>query len=261
MDLQHIQSLAAEGESETLELKASTSEQHDGLRALCGMVNARGGTLLFGVTPDGNVLGQHVGEQTIHKLAQEINQKFEPSISPRIETVAVDERREVIVVSVPQGRLRPYAYAGVTYAKVGKTKTRMAQDERDRLTAERLHESDSWDATPALVEIAELDLDELEATVREAVSRQRVGDLPDYAPATMLRALGLLTRAGELRNAAAVLFGEQSMLAGEYPQCALTLVRYRGSTKTGTTLDSRRYDGNAFSRRRSTLRWRCTVIR
>ncbi len=80
MNLEEVTAWAAEGESETQEFKVTTSEQYEALKALCGMLNGRGGRVLFGVTPDGKVVGQQVGEQTIHKLAQDINQKFDPAI-------------------------------------------------------------------------------------------------------------------------------------------------------------------------------------
>ena len=57
MTLAEIEALAAAGESETLELKKSTGERRTGMRAVCAMLNHRGGRVLFGVEPDGRAIG------------------------------------------------------------------------------------------------------------------------------------------------------------------------------------------------------------
>ncbi|MDE3204882.1 MAG: putative DNA binding domain-containing protein [Acidobacteriota bacterium] len=247
MNLDEVNAWAAEGESDIQEFKATTSEQYEALKSLCGMLNGRGGRVLFGVTPEGRVVGQQVGEQTIHKLAQDINQRFDPAVSPVIALVRVDDVRSVIVVEVERGRLSPYSFDGVAYAKVGNTKTKMSQGEKDRLMAERLHQSDSWDAAPSPLGVETLDLDELESTVREAIGAGRMSDPPDWKPVTLLRCLGLVVRDGRLRNGALVLFGRPDALMADYPSCSISLVRYNGLTKSDETADFRRYEGNIFT--------------
>ena len=53
MRVDEVERLAADGESETLEFKRSTGERRTGVRAVCAMLNHRGGRVLFGVDPDG----------------------------------------------------------------------------------------------------------------------------------------------------------------------------------------------------------------
>ncbi len=146
-----------------------------------------------------------------------------------------------------RGRLRPYSFDGVAYAKVGNTKTKLSQGEKDRLMAERLHQSDSWDAAPSRLGIEALDLGELELTVREAIEAGRMSEPPDWDPLTLLRCLGLVERDGRLRNGALVLFGRHDSLMADYQSCAVSLVRYNGLTKTDETADFRRYEGNIFT--------------
>jgi predicted HTH transcriptional regulator len=67
--LKDIKKLTAAGESETLELKRSTGELREGIEALCGFANYRGGTVIFGVTPTGRIVGQQVAESTLHDVA------------------------------------------------------------------------------------------------------------------------------------------------------------------------------------------------
>ena len=44
------------GESETLEYKRTTGERRAATQTLCGMLNHRGGRVLFGVEPNGRIL-------------------------------------------------------------------------------------------------------------------------------------------------------------------------------------------------------------
>ena len=67
MKIGELERLAAAGESETLELKRSTGERRMGVRAVCAMLNHHGGRVLFGVDPDGRVLGQTVNDRTIER--------------------------------------------------------------------------------------------------------------------------------------------------------------------------------------------------
>ncbi len=55
-----ITTWASGGASETLELKRSTDQRREAVRAVCAMLNHRSGRVLFGVDPDGRVVGQGV---------------------------------------------------------------------------------------------------------------------------------------------------------------------------------------------------------
>ena len=81
MTADRISELVAAGESETLEFKTTTGQRSDAAKAVCAMLNQRGGYVLFGVTPEGTVVGQQVGEHTIEKMSAEI-QRIEPRIFP-----------------------------------------------------------------------------------------------------------------------------------------------------------------------------------
>ena len=50
-----ITALAATGELETLEFKSTTGTRREAAQAVCAMLNQRGGHVLFGVTPTGDV--------------------------------------------------------------------------------------------------------------------------------------------------------------------------------------------------------------
>ena len=68
MTLEQLTVLAESGESETLEFKTTTGVRREAARATCAFLNKRGGRVLLGVSPDGNVVGQQVSDRTIGEL-------------------------------------------------------------------------------------------------------------------------------------------------------------------------------------------------
>ena len=83
MTLAEVEALAADGESETLELKKSTGELNTGVRSVCAMLNHRGGRVLFGVTRRGQVVGQHVSDETIERIVGELG-RIDPPVFPSV---------------------------------------------------------------------------------------------------------------------------------------------------------------------------------
>lgn len=77
MTSEQVAALAATGESETLEFKATTGQRSEAAKTMCAMLNTGGGYALFGVTPEGKAIGQHVGRQTIEDVSAEI-QRIDP---------------------------------------------------------------------------------------------------------------------------------------------------------------------------------------
>ena len=73
MTLQQIIALAASGESEMLEFKKTTGGRREAAKTVCAFLNQDGGLVLFGVTPDGAVVGQQVSEHTIEELSAGIS--------------------------------------------------------------------------------------------------------------------------------------------------------------------------------------------
>ena len=135
---QDLATLAASGESETLEFKATTGTRREAAMTVCSFLNQRGGQVLFGVTQAAVVVGQQVSERTIEELSAELRQ-IDPPAFPTVERVRVDGDRGVIVVSTGQGASRPYTYRGSAYRRVGNTTLAMSADEYNRMLFERMH--------------------------------------------------------------------------------------------------------------------------
>jgi ATP-dependent DNA helicase RecG len=244
MTPEQIKAWAASGESETMEFKRTTGERREAARTLCAMLNHRGGQVLFGVEANGQVTGQHVSDHTIEEIAQEIKE-LDPPAFPTIDRVDVGGGREVIVMTVTQGPVRPYSYKGQAYRRVGNTSPVMSRDEYNRMLLERLHGESRWENQPAeRWTVADLDVAEITRTIEESIRRGRAEDPGTRDPADLLRGLGLM-RDNQLLRAAVVLFGRAERLEADYPQCLLRVAKFRGTDRT-EFLDNRQFHGNAF---------------
>ncbi len=241
---EQITQLVETGESETLEFKRNTKTRREATQSMCAMLNHRGGRVLFGVTPEGNVSGQQVSDQTLSEVSAEI-QRIEPPVFPAIERIPVGLNCDVIMVSVNQGYMKPYTYRGTAYRRVGNTTLKMPRDAQDQMLIERVHSEHRWENEPATGwTVDDLDLSEILVTVEESIRRGRVSDPGTRDPEELLRGLGLV-KDGVLLRAAVVLFGKTERVELEMPQCLLRVARFRGTDRT-EFIDNRQFRDNAF---------------
>ena len=119
---------AEEGESKTIDFKATTSQRTEAARTLSAMLNGRGGRVLLGVHPGGRVAGQQVGERTLQDVTQAC-QEIHPWHPPSIDRVSLlaSPQREVLVVTVPAGNSKPYSHNGHYYVRSGASTVDMPQ--------------------------------------------------------------------------------------------------------------------------------------
>jgi ATP-dependent DNA helicase RecG len=245
MNRDQIEAWVQSGESETLEFKLTTGERREASQTLCAMLNHRGGRVLFGIHPKpARIVGQQVSDKTLEDVAQELK-LIDPPVFPSVERIPVGDGKEVVVVTVTQGPVRPYTYKGQAYKRVGCTSPAMSRDEYNRMLLERMHGESRWENQPADDwSPADLDIAEIVRTVDEAVRRGRSEDPGTRDPNELLRGLGL-SRGGRLLRAAIVLFAKAERLSAEFPQCLLRVARFKGTDKT-QFIDNRQFQGNAF---------------
>ncbi len=243
--LSQLQQWAAAGESETQEFKATTGELTSGMRSLCAMLNHRGGRVIFGVRDDGHVVGQTVSDATLRDVAQAVG-RIDPPVQPEIQTVAVAEGRQVIVLTVSRGHNRPHAYDGRAYKRVGNTTSELGRDEYNRLLLEGVHADRRWEVQEAEGwDVGDLDAGEIVKTIDEAVRRGRMEDPGTRDPTELLRGLGLMPE-GRLLRAAPVLFGRSEPIEQRLPQGLLRVAKFRGTDRT-EFLDNRQFHGHLFA--------------
>ena len=253
MTAEQIARLVAAGESETLEFKSSTGARREATQTICAMLNHQGGQVLFGVTPESHVVGQQVSDRTLEEISAEL-QRIDPPAFPMIERIQVGEGLETIIVSVNPGQTRPYMYRGVAYRRVANTTLEMRVDEYNRMLFERMHSEQRWENQPADGwSVDDLDANEIQTTVEEAIRRGRLEYSGARTSVDLLRGLGLL-RNGILYRAAAALYGKEEQVRSGMPQCLLRVARFKGIDRT-EFLDNRQFHGNAFSLLRAAERF------
>jgi predicted HTH transcriptional regulator len=130
--------LAARGihrliETQGVELKKSLSERKAGLKALDAMVNAESalGTILFGVAPDGTVVGLTGNlDQAQRSLAQEIRQKFCPAVSVEIDVVLCEGKQLLVVEGKRERHVPLCEYDGRAFIREGSQNRQLELSEK-----------------------------------------------------------------------------------------------------------------------------------
>ncbi|MBI3661151.1 putative DNA binding domain-containing protein [Candidatus Acetothermia bacterium] len=232
------------GESDTLEFKKSTGQLTRAAETLCAFLNANGGTVIIGVTPQGKIVGQQVSDKTQQEIAN-VLQKFEPPAPVEIKRIPLSRSHlELILLeAVPSGEALPFTLDGRPYQRVGTTTSVMPQERYQQLLLNRSHSKHRWENAPVTeIQVKDLDREEILRTVRTGISVGRLPESTGKNPTDILDRLGLRVD-GKLLNAAVVLFGTRFL--PDYPQCHLRLARFKGIDKT-EFLDNRQLHGHAF---------------
>jgi len=240
-----LSALLAQGEGESIEFKRSTGEMKEAMQTLCAFLNGIGGTVLFGIRPDGTAEGQDVTDKTLREIAQAAD-RFEPPAHVSIHRVKAKAGREVVAVAVEGGRdMRPFAHEGHAYERVSSTTRRMPQAKYERLLVERGHARRRWENLPADgLALKDLDRKEILRTRELAIQQNRISPDTNRDIGEILDRLGLRV-AGVLTQAALVLYGKRFL--PDYPQCLLKMGRFRGTEITGEIVDNRQEHMNAFA--------------
>jgi ATP-dependent DNA helicase RecG len=188
--IEELRMLVAEGESEHLEFKCSTGSLSDGIKSVCAMLNgALPGIVLFGVNDRGDVVGQEVSTRTREDVANDLR-KIEPPAFPTVESVSLENGREVIALRVPGGT-GLYVYDGRPYYRSGPTTSVMPRDLYAQQLMEKMRAPDRWENWPTEgFTIQDLDAREIVRTIEEAIRRQRMDDPGTRDPEELLLGLG-----------------------------------------------------------------------
>jgi ATP-dependent DNA helicase RecG len=243
MDRKRLEALVAQGEGVSLELKTSTSQLAGGFQTLCAFLNGAGGTVVFGVSPKGALLGQEVSDTTLRQVAEHVG-FLEPTAKVDIQRVAVGAGREALVLSVQGGSPHgPFAYDGRPYMRVASTTRRMPQAAYAQRLQERTVNATSWESLPAVeVGLEDLAVGEVRRVVAMARAAKRLVAPGERNVTNLLRKFKVL-RGDVVLQAGVVLFGKEQVFG--YPQCTLKLARFRGTDKQ-TFIDQQRVHGPAF---------------
>ena len=145
MEVQELEKVVAEGESQTTEFKKSTGLLSRAGETLCAFLNAQGGRVFFGITPEGQIVGQHISDNTQRDVAAMLA-RFEPAAPVEIGRIRLQNGHEVLVLEVkPAPQLAPFTYEGKAYQRVGSTTSVMPQSRYQALLLERSHDQSRWE--------------------------------------------------------------------------------------------------------------------
>ncbi len=87
-----LPALIAQGESETVEFKRSVAELEQVVETVAALANTRGGLVLIGVGPKGEIAGVDVGQVMGERIANRITGNTDPVIYPSVQVVEVAGR-------------------------------------------------------------------------------------------------------------------------------------------------------------------------
>lgn len=238
-----IQRLASEGEGKSIEFKETTGQLDRGMETLCAFLNGNGGTLLFGITDNGKIIGQDISDKTRRDIADALL-KFEPI--PELSTSFVrtqQANRYAIAIEVKgQQYARPFMYKGRAYHRIDSVTSVMSQMAYNDLLSQRDDIRHRWESLPSNLSIDDLSTDEIVKTIRIGINSGRIPESVDTSDTiSLLRKLNLLENSS-IKNAAAVLFAKNMSCL---PQCTLRMARFRGIDKN-EFIDNQRLSGNIF---------------
>ena len=127
-----IKELIKEKESETLELKKSTSELKEAVISIAAILNKhKNGVVYFGIKDNGEIVGQEVSDNTLREISKSISDHIEPKIFPKIEKV-IFEKKSCIKVSF-EGKDIPYFAYGRAYIRTGTENRQLSARELENM--------------------------------------------------------------------------------------------------------------------------------
>jgi len=244
MDIEQIEILAKQGESQCLEFKKSTANLKDTFQTICAFLNGKGGVVLLGIKNDGYIIGQDVTDNTRQEIAREIK-KFEPTPEIIVTYIPTINSKFVIAIEVTANHCAPYTYDGRAFERTESSTGQMSQHKYEQLIIRRGQMNHSWEEHPADgYDINSLDHEEIRRTIKEGIDQNRISvEVLNYDIAHILKKLKLFND-DKVTNAAVVLYARE--FSSKYSNCMIRLARFKGTDKLSGFIDNQRVEGNAF---------------
>ena len=222
-------------ESETVELKKSTSELKEAVISIVAMLNKhQRGNVWFGVKNDGTVVGQQVSDKTLRDVSKSISEHIEPKIYPVVELIAVDNQ-QCIKVQV-EGSEHPYYAYGRAYIRVGDEDRQLSAKALENMVLTKNRDRLRWDT--------------------EVCAKAAFDDIGAGKLKTFLKVCGLkfdtipnsleklnLVKDGKLLNAAVLCFARKPEKF--FPNARLRCAVF-GTLDTTVTISMQDFYGDAF---------------
>jgi ATP-dependent DNA helicase RecG len=230
-----ILAMIAAGEGQNVEFKRDISQRSDTAGELIAFANTSGGTLLVGVTDDGQIIGVSDPDATMNALANISRDNCRPSLYPIIARVDVNGM-PIIAVRVEKRTGPPYENnSGQCYIRVGATKQLASPQQRARM----LQQSGLYhfDETPvAGTTLADLERDAFR-NYFEKISRQPI-EATGVALERLLEGTRVAATVDEVQRltvAGLLVFGREPQRYMRHAR--ITAVRFLGDDSTADRLN------------------------
>lgn len=198
-------------ESELIEFKRSTAQMPRALESLAAMLNKSGkGKVYFGVSDNGEVVGQLIGNKTMKDLSDAIVNRIKPTVVPTITFENLDGKN-IIVVDV-EGTNKPYSADGNYLIRSG--------CENKNLEPEQLKE---LLFTNSIELITNIEAFNQELTFNQLKQLYIARGLT-FDNSTFEKNTGLLCRNGK--------FNELADILSDNNNCSIKVVRFAGNDKS-----------------------------
>jgi len=145
MTLRELEQLVALGEGISLEFKRRVPQPERIAKEIVALANTNGGRIVLGVGDDGSIEGfEHIAEQRF-LLRQATETHCTPPVEYETERVVVGDRRDVIVVTVPESQNKPHVLVsdsstngtGPVYVRVEDRSVEATDETVERLREQR----------------------------------------------------------------------------------------------------------------------------
>ena len=228
-----IDNLLRQNESESLEFKVSMTKDSIA-KTVTAMLNTRGGDILVGVNDNKDIVGLK-SRINASRLLNDLTFDIQPSAPIDIQNISYHEKN-LVLIRVWEGTLKPYSYKGVIYQKIG----HKAVSKVDQMIADRKTADANWERMPVLsASMDDLDLEEVRKTMelyRQSTSRISADE------ESFLTETGLIQN-GNLTNACIVLYAKNPMRFVVQSGIKLSVF---SSESVSDLVDSQNYEGNVF---------------
>jgi ATP-dependent DNA helicase RecG len=228
------------GEDIGTEFKVDIRDLDAIARSVCAFLNTQGGTVFCGVDDHGRIVGIDAAGEHVQAIHAHLLKVITPKA---LFTVNVDDEdgKAIISIEVPEGKDRPYVFAGSVYVRQGSA-TRMADAAALReMVQSKSVEAERWERRPSMaMEEDDLDREEVRHTAREAKGNGKFVFPENGDDISILKALAVYSAKG-FTQAADVLFARNPAL--RHPQTRVRVTRFASDKGGDAYLDDRLLHG------------------
>jgi len=130
MTLRELEQLVDLGEGLSLEFKRRVPRPERIAKEIVALANTNGGRIVLGVDDDGTIMGVDDASEEEFLLREATEAHCSPPVTYNMERVVVADRRDAIVVTIPESQTKPHFVASATSDSNGPDSAYIRVEER-----------------------------------------------------------------------------------------------------------------------------------